>query len=152
NGRNASPAGTTLLHSLVVPEEKQAITHDRSTCGSTILIAADNARLARRVKPIAGVQLVFHQEVVHRAVDIIGAALGQDLNLGIGVSSELCVEVVGDQLEFLDRVRAKGFKSGLSGGNDVGRDNVVDRDVVSAATPSVAVEASSVEKRIAGRD
>ena len=105
-------------------------------------------RTAGCVEVIARVEVAILQVVVGVAMVVVGTALAYDLHLRTGVTPIFGVEIVSDELEFLDRVDAECAELGSSGRRNIARCDVVDGDVVGASARAVGVEAAKAKKRI----
>src|SRR5207247_334785 len=120
----------------------------RSSRRGPELIAADDAGFTSRVEPVTRVQCVVFQELITRAVKRVRTAFGNDLNLRARIPSKFSVEIVSNELEFLDRIEAQGSESRSTGGGDIGCNDSVDRDVVPASAPAIRIEAAGSQKWI----
>ena len=83
---------------------------------------------------------------------LVGSTLRDDLNLSTGVSSELCVEIVGDEFELLDRIQTERAEPGATRRRHVRRNHIVDGDVVSAAPSAICVKAAVSQEGIGSSD
>src|SRR5262245_6426618 len=75
------------------------------------------------VKEITCVEEGILVEPVRAAVEFVGPSLGDDLDLRAGVAAELGIEVVADDLDFLDAVIAERAESGFARGGEIAADD-----------------------------
>ena len=67
-------------------------------------------------------------------MEVVAAALGNDLYLRVGVASILGVEVVGDDIELLDGIDRQSSGAAFPRGRDVGSGRIVDSNSGYAAS------------------
>src|SRR5208337_4175526 len=96
-GRNATGTafGARLAHSFVIDEEKRLIFEDGPAHRATELIQVE--RLLRscggEIEKIAGIECGVSQIVKSRAVEVVGAAFGHDIDSGAGAAPILGLKV-----------------------------------------------------------
>src|SRR5260370_41880734 len=78
----------------------------------------------------------------------IAAALGDNLKLSAGVSSELGIEIVRDEADFPNGIDRKCSQSSCPGSAHVGGGGIVDRDVSSASASAVRTEVTKSQKTV----
>src|SRR5579871_620816 len=103
---------------------------------------------ANVIEEVAGKKGIALIELVCTAVELVAAAFRDNLRLRTGVAAKLSVEVVRDEFEFLNSVKAECSEARLAGGGDVAANDVVDGDIVCTTARTVAVVASSTEEGI----
>ncbi len=83
-------------------------------------------------------------------MEIIAAALGNNLKLGARVPSVLRVEIVGDEADFLNRIDRKCPQSSRPCSAHVGSGGVINRDVRTASASAVRTEVPKSQKPVVG--
>ena len=116
------------------------------------LVTLEGRGLARRIEKVPRIEGRVLQELIHRAVVVVGAPLRDDLQLGAGVAPELRRKASRNQLDLLDRIQAEGICPRGARHGDVRRDGIVNRDVVGAASLAVGVVTSRQQEGIVAAD
>ena len=80
--------GIVLLCALPGTKEQKLVLDQWTACGKTILILPQNAtRLAGTLgKPVIGVEIFVPEKLEHRCVVVVGAAFGNDIDVGPGIA------------------------------------------------------------------
>jgi len=104
-----APAGNSvlLIRLLIRHEEEQFVLLDGSAKHPSILVLIQNQlRSARGVpEPVVGIQSRVAEEFKRRPMEIVGARLGDDINVGARIAPVTRVVGRGLNLEFLNGVR-----------------------------------------------
>ena len=85
---------------------------------------------------------------------LVGAGLGNELQLRARVASVFGAEVIGDNLHFSNRAEIQGSElvPTVAGGGDVAGGDVIHSDIVASPAPSIGVVTPSAQERIVGCD
>src|ERR1700756_4584416 len=98
---------------LVVREEKESVLDDRSTKGGAIhvparfLLGKDRSVGAEAIRPVVCVQNVVTEKLPYVPMILVRAGLDRRVNNSAFEVAEFGGRVVGDEIEFLDRVRSR---------------------------------------------
>src|SRR5690606_9911440 len=100
----------TLAQAFVVGHKEHAVLDHRSSSRKTKLVAAERGTIS--TEPAVGLDLVVAQELVNRAVELVGSRLGghDDLRGGLAVLGRVDA---GLNLELLDRVDRRTNDEGV---------------------------------------
>src|SRR5438270_7042808 len=129
-------------------EDKCVVLDYRSASRKSTYVLYQRGRTSGCVEVITSIEVAILQVIVSIAVQLVGAALGNNLNLRSGIPTVLCIEIVRDKLEFLDRVKTESPKLGTARCGDIARRDVVNRNVVCASARAIGIEASDSKERI----
>src|SRR6185312_15597972 len=100
------------------------------------------------VKEIAGIKESVLMEPVSTAMELVATALGDDLDLRAGISAELSVKIIADQLKFLHAIVAERAGPSFTSGGKITTDNAVNGNVVGASARTVGVKAAGSQERV----